>query len=111
MDEYKEDDLREMEFLPPNENINIDVVLLRDLEERKRLYDAFKTGKRGNKSSKNVDWGKEESLNPDGLKCNFNINHFSMLFTAIASLLNFIPFFISSTPISINSSSTSTVSS
>ena len=55
MDEYKEDDLREMELLPPNENINIDVVLLRDLEERKRLYDAFKTGKRGNKSSKNVD--------------------------------------------------------
>ena len=46
----------------------------KDLEERKRLYDAFKTGKRGNKSSKNVDWGKEESLNPDGLKCNFNIN-------------------------------------
>lgn len=80
MDEYKEDDLREMELLPPNENINIDVVLLRDLEERKRLYDAFKTGKRGNKSSKTVDWGKEESLNQDGLKCDFNINHFQCFY-------------------------------
>ena len=59
MDEYKEDDLREMELLPPNENINIDMVLLCDLNERKRFYDEFKTGSRGDSSSKNVDWGKK----------------------------------------------------
>ena len=59
-----------MDLLPPNENINTAVVLLCVLDERKKLYD----GNRGSNSSKNVDWGKEETANPDGTKCNFNIN-------------------------------------
>ena len=59
MDDYQEDDLREMELLPPMESVNIDVVLLCDLDKRKRLYEEFKTGTRGDSSSKNVDWGKE----------------------------------------------------
>ena len=73
MDEYQQDNLREMDLLPPMESVNIDVVLLCDLDERKRLYDKFKTGSRRDSSSKNVDWCKEESSNKDGLKCNFNI--------------------------------------
>ena len=63
MDDYQEEDLREMDLLPPMESVNIDVVLLRDLDERKRLYDEFKTGSRRDSSSKTVDWGKEESSN------------------------------------------------
>ena len=61
MDEYTEEDLRNMELLPTTESITTEVVLLRDLDEIKKLYDSLKATNTGDNSIKNVDWGKRSN--------------------------------------------------
>ena len=48
-------------------------VLLRDLSTRKRLFDEFKA-KNKDEELQYIDWGREESAQPDGLKCNSPCN-------------------------------------
>ena len=74
MEEHKASDLLEMGLMKKNPGINTEVVFLRNLPRRTKLYTDFIDATKDDSTMMGVQWGRENETTKEGsIKCNANV--------------------------------------
>ena len=73
MDEYKASDLLEMGLMEKSQAFQTEVVFLRNLERRTKLYTDFTEATAVDHTMNGVEWGRDPVAAKDGVKCKANI--------------------------------------